>query len=110
MNMNTVEDMDKILAILNKVAEKREKAYLALPRLSRSAEEHRRLAQDTDTYVELITAEKAITDKYFNVLQKQEWAESHKRWIETGYTSYQLSDIGKEILREFVQYLEVSCE
>ena len=110
MKMETVEEMEKILGILNKIVQEREKAYLALPRLSRSAEECRRLGQDTDTYVELITAEKAITDKYFNALQKQEWAESHKRFIETGYTSYELSNVGKEILKEFMQHVEVTCE
>ena len=113
MRMETVEDMNKILEILDKVAEERKVAYMALPRLSRPAEEHRRLAQDTDAYVELIQREKAITDKYFNVLQKQEWAEAHKRWIQTGldgYTSRELSPVGKEILANFISNLEVPCE
>lgn len=113
MEMNTVEDMNKILAILDKVTEKRKTAYMALPRLSRPAEEHRRLAQDTDAYVELIEREKAITDRYFNVLQKREWAEAHKRWIQTGldgYTVRELSPVGKELLSNFINNLEVPCE
>ena len=114
MRMETVEDMDKILAILNKTVEERKEIYLALPRLKRTAEDCRLLAQQNhDEYVALLKREKVITDNYFNSVQMQEWASAHKRWIETGlegYTTHELSPVGKEILANFISNLEVTCE
>ena len=114
MEMETVEDMDKILAILDKTVEERKEIYLALPRLKRTAEDCRLLAQQNhDEYIALLKREKVITDAYFNSVQMQEWASAHKRWIETGlegYTTHELSPIGKEKLADFINKLEITCE
>lgn len=108
MKMETIEDMDKILEILNAEVAKRKIPYNARP--DRTMAEYRALAENHEEYIALIKREKVITDAYFNTVQMQEWATSHKRWIETGYSTYQLSDIGKEILANFINKLEVSCE
>jgi len=106
--METIEDMDKILKILNAEVAKRKIPYNARP--DRTMAECYTLAENHEEYIALIEREREIVNVYFNVLQKQEWATSHKRWIETGYTTYQLSDTGKELLADFINKLEVPCE
>ena len=109
--MNTVEDINKILAILDAEVAKRKIPYNALP--DRTMAEYRALAENHEEYVALLGREKAITDAYFNALQMQEWAESHKRWIQTGldgYTVRELSSVGKETLKKFINNLKVPCE
>ena len=111
MRMETVEDMDKILAILDAEVAKRKIPYDAKP--TRTMAECYRLAENHEEYIALIAREKVITDAYFNTVQMQEWASAHKRWIETGlegYTTHELSPVGKEILANFINKLEVTYE
>ena len=107
MSMNTVEDMDKILAILNAEVEKRKIPYDAIP--DRTMAECYALAENHEEYIALIERERKVVNLYFNALQMQEWAESHKRWIQTGldgYTTRELSPVGKELLADFINKLE----
>ena len=108
MEMNTVENMNKILAILDAEVAKRKVSHDARP--GRTIPEYRALAENHEEYVALLGREKAITDAYFNALQMQEWAEAHKRWIQTGlhgYTTRELSPVGKETIANFINNLEV---
>ena len=103
MEMNTVEDINKILAILDAEVAKRKVSHDARP--DRTIPEYRALAENHEEYVALLGKEKAITDAYFNALQMQEWAEAHKRWIQTGlhgYTTRELSSVGKETLSGYL--------
>jgi hypothetical protein len=111
MRMETVEDMDKILAIVDAAVAQRKVPYDAKPR--RTMAECYKLAENPEEYLALIAKEKAVTDAYFNSVQMQEWAGAHKRWIETGldgYTSRELSPVGRKILANFINNLEVPCE
>jgi hypothetical protein len=111
MKMETIEDMDKILEILNAEVAKRKIPYNARP--DRTMAECYALAENHEEYIALLERERKVINAYFNGVQMQEWAQNHKRWIETGlngYTVRELSPVGKETLANFVNNLEVSCE
>ena len=103
MNMNTVEDMDKVLGILDAEVAKRKILYHARP--ERTTAEIRALAENHEEYIALLESEREIMNAYFNAVQMQEWAQNHKRWIETGldgYTTHELSPVGKETLNRYL--------
>jgi hypothetical protein len=103
MNMNTVKDMDKILGILDAEVAKRKIPFDAIP--ERTGAEYRALAEDHEEYVALLARERKVINAYFNAVQMQEWAQNHKRWIQTGlngYTTHELSPVGKETLKKFI--------
>lgn len=107
MKMETIEDMDKILEILNAEVGKRKIPYNARP--DRTMAECYVLAENHEEYIALLERERKVVNLYFNALQMQEWAESHKRWIQTkldGYTVRELSPVGKELLADFINKLE----
>jgi hypothetical protein len=111
MEMNTVEDMDKVLGILDAEVAKRKVPYNARP--ERTMAEYRALAENHEEYIALLESEREIMNAYFNAVQMQEWAQNHKRWIQTGlegYTTHELSPVGKETLKKFINNLEVPCE
>ena len=111
MDMNTVKDMDKVLGILDAEVAKRKIPFDVIP--ERTAAEYRVLAEDHEEYVALLGRERKIINAYFNAVQLQEWAQNHKRWIQTGldgYTTRKLSPVGKETLKKFINNLEVPCE
>ena len=101
--METVEDMNKILKILDNVVGEKKVPFDAIPK--RSSEEYRLLGEKPEEFLALIAREKKVVDEYFNALQMQEWAQNHKRWIETGldgYTVRELSPVGKRILKDYL--------
>jgi len=103
MNMNTVEDMHKILRILDAEVAKRKIPFDVIP--ERTAAEYRALAEDHEEYVALLARERKVINAYFNAVQMQEWAQNHKRWIQTGlngYTTHELSPVGKETLNRYL--------
>jgi hypothetical protein len=101
--MNTVQDMEKILIILDKDLMGKKGPYDSLP--ERSSAEYRALGENPYEFLALIKQEKKVVDDYFNCLQMWEWASDHKRWIETGldgFTVRELSPVGKEILNKYL--------
>ena len=107
MQMNTIEDMDKVLGILDAEVAKRKIPFDVIP--ERTAAEYRALAENHEEYVALLGRERKVINAYFNAVQMQEWAQNHKRWIQTGldgYTVSELSSVGKELLADFINKLE----
>ena len=103
MDMNTVKDMDKVLGILDAEVAKRKIPFDVIP--ERTAAEYRALAENHEEYVALLARERKVINAYFNAVQMQEWAQNHKRWIQTGldgYTVRELSPVGKEILNRYL--------
>jgi hypothetical protein len=96
--METVQDMDKILAILK-------------PKLEDSKIKYHFLKEEDTTewhykdQQEYWRVRKSVVDTYFNCLQMNEWAGDYRRFLETGldgWTSRDLSKVGKEILNRYL--------
>jgi len=101
--MNTVEEMEKILIILDKDLMRKKGPYDSLP--ERTSAECRALGENPYEFLALIKQEKKVVDDYFNCMQMWEWASYHKRWIETGldgFTVHELSPVGKETLNRYL--------
>lgn len=107
-----MEETKQVLALLERVVAKTEKAYNAVPK--RSSEEFRNLSESLgpEKYWDLYLQEKKTTDAYFNALQMQGWATAHLYFLETGQVnmSNELSSTGKAILKNYIQQVEVDCE
>jgi len=96
--METVQDMDKVLAILNPKLEENKVNY-DLREEKDTAGWH---YKDQQEYWRVY---KVVVDNYFNCMQMWEWATGHRRFLETGlgeWTSRDLSKVGKEILNRYL--------
>jgi hypothetical protein len=96
--METVQDMDKVLAILNPKLEENKVNY--------DLREEKDITgwyyKDQQEYWRIY---KSVVDKYFDCMQMWEWATDHRRFLETGlggWTSRDLSKVGKEILNRYL--------
>ena len=96
--METVEDMNKVLAILNPKLEENKVNY-DLREEKDTAGWH---YKDQQEYWRVY---KSVVDKYFDCIQMWEWATDHRRFLETGFgewTARDLSKVGKEILNRYL--------
>lgn len=96
--METIQDMDKILAILKPKLEDSKIKYDFL-------KEEDTTEWHTKDRQEYWRVRKSVTDTYFNCLQMNEWAGDYRRFLETGnegWTSRDLSKVGKEILNRYL--------
>ena len=96
--MNTIEDMEKILAILEPKLEENKVNYDL-------REEKDITGWHYKDQQEYCRVHKVVVDNYFNCLQMNEWVQNYCRFLETGldgWTSRDLSKVGKEILNRYL--------
>jgi hypothetical protein len=96
--MNTIEDMEKILAILEPKLEENKVNYDLREEKDITGWHYK----DQQEYCRVY---KVVVDNYFNCLQMNEWVQNYCRFLETGldgWTSRDLSKVGKEILNRYL--------